>query len=138
MKKIFLLFLLSFTFAVSAQQGVNTFKIKREQNIVKAVFDNNDYKLVPIDKYGNPKENEFASFTLWIKEKRSTKKFVSGTGFMTPEMLQELKSLKKATKIFFTNIKVKEDDEHFADLPDIIDTWFPDCKNCSNKNNMGY
>ncbi len=138
MKKLLLLFLLSFVHTLPAQEGVNTFKIKREQKYVKAVFDNNDYKLVPIDRFGNPGENEFGGFTLWIKERKSTKKFVSSTSSMTPEMLKELKSLKKATKIFFTNIKVKEDDEHYSDLPDIIDTWFPDCKNCSNKSNMGY
>jgi hypothetical protein len=133
MKKLLLFFCL-FSLSASAQDPVNTFKIKRDQNLVKAVFDNVEYKLIPIDKYGNPRENEFASYTLWIKEKKATKKFVGYSNELTPEMLKELKSQKKAVKIFFTNIKVKSDDDHLVDLPDVIDTWFPDCKNCVKKN----
>lgn len=68
------------------------------------------------------------------KEKKSTKKFAGYSNTLTPEMLKELKSLKRATKIFFTNIKVNGDDEHLVDLPDVIDTWFPDCANCIKKN----
>jgi hypothetical protein len=137
MKKL-LLILFLFILKAHGQEGVNTFKIKREQNLVKCVFDNIDYKLTPIDKYGNPKENEIVSYNLWIKEKKSTKKFVGYSNTLTPEMLKELKTQKRAVKIFFTNIKVKTDDDHLADLPDVIDTWFPDCKNCSNKKDPGY
>lgn len=133
MKKLLLIFSL-FTLSVSAQEPVGTIKIKREQNLVKAVFDNVEYKLMAIDRFGNPQENTFASYTLWIKEKKSTKKFVGYSNTLTPEMLKELKSLKRATKIFFTNIKVNEDDAHMVDLPDVIDTWFPDCVNCVKKN----
>lgn len=132
MKKLLLIFSL-FTLSVSAQEPVGTIKIKREQNLVKAVFDNVEYKLMAIDRFGNPQENTFASYTLWIKEKKSTKKFVGYSSTLTPEMLKELKSLKRATKIFFTNIKVNGDDEHLVDLPDVIDTWFPDCTNCVKK-----
>ncbi|MBP9069093.1 MAG: hypothetical protein KBG47_06270 [Bacteroidia bacterium] len=133
MKKFILIFSL-FTLSVSAQEPVGTIKIKREQNLVKAVFDNVEYKLMAIDRFGNPQENTFASYTLWIKEKKSTKKFAGYSNTLTPEMLKELKSLKRATKIFFTNIKVNGDDEHLVDLPDVIDTWFPDCANCIKKN----
>ena len=133
MKKLILIFFL-FSLTVSAQEPVGTIKIKREQNLVKAVFDNVEYKLMAIDRFGNPQENTFASYTLWIKGKKSTKKFVGYSNTLTPEMLKELKSLKRATKIFFTNIKVNEDDAHLVDLPDVIDTWFPDCTNCVKKN----
>jgi len=132
MKKLILIFSL-FTLSVSAQEPVGTIKVKRDQNLVKAVFDNVEYKLMAIDRFGNPKENTFASYTLWIKEKKATKKFVGYSNTLTPEMLKELKSLKRATKIFFTNIKVNGDDEHLVDLPDVIDTWFPDCTNCIKK-----
>ena len=132
MKKLLLIFSL-FTLSVGAQEPVGTIKVKREQNLVKAVFDNVEYKLMAIDRFGNPKENTFASYTLWIKEKKSTKKFIGYSNTLTPEMLKELKSLKRATKIFFTNIKVNGDDDHLVDLPDVIDTWFPDCTNCIKK-----
>ena len=131
-KLLFIFFLFSFG-SMFAQEPVNTIKIKREQNLVKAVFDNVEYKLFAVDRFGNPRENSFASYTLWIKEKKDTKKFVGYSNELSPEMLKELRGLKKATKIFFTNIKVNGDDEHLVDLPDIIDTWFPDCKNCLKK-----
>ena len=132
MKKLLFIFSL-FTLSISAQEPVGIIKIKREQNLVKAVFDNTEYRLFAVDRFGNPRENSFASFTLWIKEKKDTKKFIGYSNELTPEMLKELKGLKKATKIFFTNIKVNGDDEHLVDLPDVIDTWFPDCKNCLKK-----
>jgi hypothetical protein len=132
MKKL-LLILFIFILKAYAQEPLGTIKIKREQNLVKCVFDNIEYKLTPIDKYGNPKENEIASYVLWIKEKKSTKKFAGYSNSLTPEMLKELRTQKRAVKIFFTNIKVKTDDDHLADMPDVIDTWFADCKNCSNR-----
>jgi hypothetical protein len=132
MKKLLFIFSL-LALCVNAQEPVGTFKIKREQNLVKAVFDNIEYKLIAIDRFGNPQENTFASYNLWIKEKRGMKKFVGYSNTLTPEMLKELKSVKKAVKIFFTNIKVNGDDEHLVDLTDVIDTWFPDCKNFVKK-----
>jgi hypothetical protein len=45
-------------------------------------------------------------------------------------MINLLKKQKKATKIFFTEVTVEEDDGHLARLPDVIDVWFPDCTNC--------
>lgn len=133
MKKLLFIFCLISAGVLNAQENIGTIKVKREQNLVKAVFDNTEYKLFAVDRFGNPRENEFASYTLWIKEKKSTKEFKGYSNTLTPEMLKELKSLKKATKIFFTNIKVEGDDDHLVDLPDIIDTWFPDCSNCLDK-----
>lgn len=133
MKKLLLIISLFSSGYISAQENVGTIKVKREQNLVKAVFDNTEYKLFAVDRFGNPRENEFVSYTLWIKEKKVTKEFKGFSNTLTPEMLKELKSLKKASKIFFTNIKVKGDDDHLVDLPDIIDTWFPDCSNCLQK-----
>lgn len=73
MKKFILIFSL-FTLSVSAQEPVGTIKIKREQNLVKAGFDNVEYKLMAIDRFGNPQENTFASYTLWIKKKKNQQK----------------------------------------------------------------
>ena len=48
-------------------------------------------------------------------------------------MTKELNKLKKAAKIFFTEIQVKDENDHLQKLPDVIDIWFPNCKNCDNK-----
>jgi len=132
MQKVILLLLFLFAAKINAQEPVQTIKIKREQNLVKVIFDNTEYRLFPIDRFGNPKDNEIVSYTLWIKANK-TIKLQGFSSTLTPEMLKELKKVKKATKIFFTQIKVKGDDEHLIDMPDIIDTWFPDCKNCIEK-----
>lgn len=130
MKKLLFIFLLFVSGKIISQENIGTIKVKREQNLVKAVFDNTEYKLFAVDRFGNPRENEFSSYSLWIKEKRTVKEFKGNSNTLTPDMLKELKSLKKATKIFFTNIMVRADDDHLVQLPDVIDTWFPDCSNC--------
>ncbi len=115
-----------------SQENIGTIKIKKEQNLVKVVFDNTEYRLFAIDRFGNPKENEIVSYMFWIKGSKNFK----AEGFsnkLTPEMIKELKKQKKAAKIFFTQIKVKTDEQHIIDMPDIIETWFPECRNCIEK-----
>ncbi len=136
--KLFLLklclavFLLTPSFNLKAQQP-NVIKVKKESDLVKAEFDNTELRLTVFDRFGNPKENQIASYKLWIKDKSDTKSFVGFSNSLSPEMIKELNKLKKASKIFFTDIQAKEDDEHLVKLPDVIDTWFPNCKNCDNK-----
>lgn len=129
------IFILLFLFInnVSNAQQPNVIKIKKESDLVKVVFDNVDLRLMPVDRFGNPRQNQVVSYKLWIKGKGETKMFEGFNNSLSPEMIKELNKLKKATKIFFTDINVKDDDEHALKLPDVIDTWFPDCKNCDNK-----
>lgn len=115
------------------QEEPTVIKVRKSHNLVKAVFDNTEYRLFAVDKFGNPKDNKIASYTLWIKEKKKVKSFQGYSNALTPEMLKELKKLKKATKIVFTGVKAETFETHFVDLPDIYDTWFPDCKNCLKK-----
>lgn len=116
----------SFTFF--AQDPVSI-KVRKEQNLVKVYFDNVELKLMPIDRFGNPRENKIVSYKLWIKGSKSNG--LSGyDNKLSREMISELKKQKKAAKIFFTEINVQDDEGHIIKLPDVIDTWFPDCKNC--------
>lgn len=131
MTRVFIFILLVCGMRINAQEPVQTIKVKREQNIVKAVFDNTEYRLFAVDRFGNPRENEIVSYSLWINGKGPELKGFSNV--LTPEMLKELRKHKKAVKLFFTKIKVKSDDDHLVDLPDVIEVWFPDCKNCLKK-----
>lgn len=115
--------------SLSAQEP-NVIKVKREQNLVKVYFDNTELKLTPVDRFGNPKDNKVVSYKLWIKGK--DKSFQGFTNQLSSEMAQALNKLKKATKIVFTEIKVEDDNGHLISLPDVYETWFPDCKNCGN------
>ena len=114
---------------VSAQQPT-VIKIKKESNLVKAVFDNTEFKLVVMDRFGNPKDNKIASYKLYIKTKKDTKEFTGYSNTLSAEMISYLNKLKKAAKLFFTEINVEEDDAHLTKLPDVIEQWFPNCQNC--------
>ncbi len=86
-----------------------------------------------IDRFGNPKENKIVSYKLWIRGKGNVQALQGYSNSLTPEMVQLLKKQRKAVKIFFTEISVQEDDGHMTKLPDVIDTWFPDCENCDKQ-----
>lgn len=116
-----------------AQEESETIKFKRESNLVKVVFDNTEPKLFVIDRFGNPRENRILSYKLYVKAKKETKEFEGFSNTLTGEMLNYLNKQKTATKIFFTEIIVEDEGGHPLKLPDVIDTWFPDCKNCEPK-----
>jgi len=130
-----LLFIFCFLLAGNTYkaQEPNVIKIKKESNLVKAVFDNVDLKLMAVDRFGNPRDNQITSYKLWIKGKGDAKGYQGFSNNLTPEMIKELNKLKRAAKIFFTEIQVKDENDHLQKLPDVIDTWFPNCKNCDNK-----
>lgn len=129
--KILLLVLCMFEAGLStAQDEPQTIKVKRESNLSKVVFDNTDLRLIVVDRFGNPRENQIVSYKLYIKEKRETKEFSGYSNALNGEMINYLNKLSKATKIFFTEINVKDDSDHLVKLPDVIDTWFPNCANC--------
>jgi hypothetical protein len=127
--RIFFLLFLS-AFLSRAQEDPQTIRIKRESNLSKAVFDNTEHKLIIVDRFGNPRENKVVSYKLWIKGKRGTEGFLGYSNNLNSEMLDYLKKQGKATKIFFTEVSVQDDDGHLVKLPDVIETWFPDCSNC--------
>ena len=114
-------------------QEPETIRFKKESNLVKAVFDNTDPKLFAVDRFGNPRENRILSYKLYVKTKKETKQFEGSSNTLSGEMLNYLNKLKSATKIFFTEITVEDEAGHPLKLPDVIDTWFPDCKNCEPK-----
>ena len=128
-KYLFLTFFLM-SFFSKAQDEPKTIKFKRESNLVKAVFDNTELRLLVIDRFGNPKENKIVSYKLWIKGKGDPIEFDGYNNSLNAEMIKSLKKQSKAVKIFFTEINAQEDDGHLIKLPDVIEVWFPDCKNC--------
>ncbi len=131
--KYLIVFCFLVTYGSAKAQEPNVIKIKKESNLVKAVFDNVDLRLMAVDRFGNPRDNQIVSYKLWIKGKGDAKGYQGYSNNLTPEMTKELNKLKKAAKIFFTEIQVKDENDHLQKLPDVIDTWFPNCKNCDNK-----
>lgn len=138
MKRHFLkaLLLIVFSFYSTASRAQDnepkTIRIKKESNLAKVIFDNTELRLIVVDRFGNPKENRIVSFKLWIKSKAATRELDGYTNNLTPDMHAALKKEKRATKLFFTDLMVQDDDGHLVKLPDVIDTWFPDCVNCED------
>lgn len=137
MKKARYLFLLAsvlFQFGNSFfGQEPKTIKVKKESNLSKAVFNNADLRLMVVDRFGNPKDNKIVSYKLYVQTKRETKEFMGFGNALNGEMIACLDKLPKATKIFFTEISAKDDEEHLTKLPDVIEVWFPECSNCDQK-----
>lgn len=112
------------------EEEPRTIKIKKESNLAKVVFDNTELRLMVVDRFGNPKDNKIAAYKLYVKGRKETEAFSGYSNQLNSEMINCLKKQNKATKIFFTGISVQDDDGHLVKLPDVIETWFPDCANC--------
>jgi hypothetical protein len=115
-----------------AQDEPQTIKVRKESNLVKAVFDNTELKLIVVDRFGNPRENKITSYKLYVKGRKDTEEFSGYSNSLNSEMIKCLNKQNKATKIFFTTIFAQDDDGHLVKLPDVIETWFPDCKSCES------
>ena len=115
--------------------GGGTIKVRKQQVLKKAEYDETEDKLIAIDVYGNPKTEAVASFELHFELKGKRQGYFSPNNKLTPEMMKALKAVKKATKVWFTKIKGSEADGHLVDLPDFDYMIFPKCKNCAGIKN---
>ncbi|MBL7932844.1 MAG: hypothetical protein JNL60_13125 [Bacteroidia bacterium] len=133
--KYYFLFILTFVSVITKAQDdePRVIKVKKESNLAKVVLDNTEGKLVVVDRFGNPKENRILSYKLYVKGKKSTEEFQGHTNRLNQEMISHLNKQSQASKLFFTEISVEDDNGHIVKLPDLIETWFPDCKNCDRK-----
>lgn len=129
-KLIFFFFLVCANLSNAQTNQPNTIKVKKESKLAKASFDNTVPALMVIDRYGNVVDNKIVSFKLYVKSKKETKEFSGFTKNLTGEMINYLNKTKSASKLFFSEIKVLDENEHLVDLPDLIEVWFPNCKNC--------
>lgn len=116
--------------AIGQEDEPQVIRVKKESNLAKVVLDNTEGKLVVVDRFGNPKENRILSYKLFVKGKRSTEEFEGHNNRLTPEVISHLNKQGQASKLFFTEIAVEDDNGHLVKLPDMIEVWFPDCRNC--------
>ncbi len=121
------LFLLG-AFPVSAQtESENTIKVRKVEQLVKAEYDNTNYKLTAVDRFGNLKENAVQSFEIHYTLRGERHKYISYSNQLTDEMLKNLGKIKEAQEIYFTNIKAEDDNGHLIQLPELPYMHFPDC-----------
>jgi hypothetical protein len=128
-KSLLLLFLLIFPGIQYAQDEPATIKVVRQSNLAKAAYDNVEYKLTAIDKYGNVVDHAIKSFEIhYLEKKKKVKIFRSSGESLTPEMLEDFNKLKEAKKVFFTQIMAEDEYGNVVRLPDVIEVQFPICK----------
>jgi len=128
--RVFILLSIVFCGTELFSQQPKTIKVRKESSLAKAVFDNTELTLMVIDRFGNPKDNKVVSYKLYVKTKKETKEFSGFSNRLNPDIVSYLNKLKQSAKLFFTDILVKDDDEHLLQLPDVIEQWFPNCANC--------
>lgn len=129
-KQLFIIILLLAAISpVFSQEEPQKITIRKESNLAKASYDNLEFKLTAQDKYGNVVNHAVKSFELHYRiSNKKIKMMISYSESLTPEMLNELKKLKEAKKIFFTKIMAEDEFGNAVRLPDVIEIQFPDCK----------
>ena len=121
-------FLIFFYNKISLAQEPQIIRVKKELNLKKVVFDNSEFRLMVIDRFGNPRENKIASYQLDINMPNETKIFFGFGNSLSQEMLNYLYKLDKAAYMFFIKIMVYDEDEHLINLPDFKEEWVPALK----------
>ena len=111
-------------------EGVKNIKVKKETLFVKATFDDTEFKVIALDRYGNPHEQAIKSFSIFYKDgKTAYEAPVVGNTFPQKTITFLTKKKPTATKICLTKLKAEDKDGHIEDLPDLCDiVIFPDCK----------
>ncbi len=129
------LYLISFIAVSQEKEDIKSIKIEKEKQYLKAVFDETEFKVIAIDKYGNPYPEAIKSFCVFYKEdKTSYQAPIIGNTFPKKTIDFLTKKKKFATKICLTNLKAEDKNGHLEDLPDLCDiVIFPDCKKVNHK-----
>ncbi len=129
MAKILIILFFIFGSFVSFSQEPATITVKKQSDLAKATYDNVEYKLIAMDRFGNMVDHSIKSFELhYVEKKKKLRVFKSYSETLTPEMLSEFKKLKEAKKIFFTKIMAEDEFGNLVRLPDVIEMQFPECK----------
>ena len=127
-KGLIILFLLISSFAGFSQEPA-TITVKKQSDLAKAAYDNVEFKLIAMDRFGNLVNHAIKSFEIhYVEKKKKLKIMKSYSENLTPEMLEDFKKLKEAKKIFFTQILAEDEFGNLIRLPDVIEVQFPECK----------
>lgn len=121
--------LLFSTFCFS--QEVEKIKIKKEDPFFKAEFDEANYKVIALDKYGNPYENVVKSFKITFQDTQGhfENKVVGNT--FPDKTIKYLKKRTRVTNLCLKEIVAEDAEGHVQTLPDKCGVLiYPDCKNC--------
>ena len=131
-----ILFLYLFSFSAFSQEneGVKSIKVKKESFFVKAAFDEGEYKVVALDRYGNPHEKAIKSFSIVYSDGKTAYEALVVGNVFPDKTIRFLTKKATATKICLTNLVAAGEDGHEEKLPDLCDIIiFPVCKKVHKK-----
>lgn len=119
MKKLLPILILLFSLLTgSAQEPTKgTIRVKKKGKVHSVIFDNVNNRLIGKDVYGNIMDSAVVAFDVMITIKGiAYSESVAGTT-LSPLMQNRIDRIDGDTKLFFTNIKVKEKNGNYLDWP---------------------
>jgi hypothetical protein len=124
------LYLLSSTNGIG-QEDVEKIKVKKENPFVRAEFDETNYKVIALDKYGNPHENVVKSFVVTFQDTKGHYKTAIVGNTFPDKTIKYLKKREKVTNLCLREIVAEDSEGHIQNVPDKCGVLiYPDCKNC--------
>lgn len=107
--------------SLCAQQDTNqykgTIKVKKKGDVVKVVFDNLNYRLVGIDRYGNVLDTAVVEYNVSVTV-RGIYYTANITGsFLSSNITNALDRCDSPTKVYFDKIKVRNKEGILFDMP---------------------
>ena len=113
-------------------QEIEKIKIAKEDPFYKADFDETEYKVFALDKYGNPYMDVVKSFKITFQDSKGHfESAVVGNTFPRKTINYLTKGRTRATNICLKEIVAEDKDGHVQKLPDKCGVLiYPDCKNC--------
>lgn len=128
---LFSVFCLLPSFAFS-QEPPEKIRIEKEETFLKAEFDDVNYKVIALDKYGNPYEDAVKSFVITFQDSKGHfRSEVTGNTFPKKTINYLTKGRDKATNVCLREIVAEDKEGHIQKLPDHCGVLiYPDCKNC--------
>lgn len=101
----------------NTEPHTGTIKVQKKGHIVKAVFDDVNYRLVGIDQYGNILDTAILEFEMATTIRGLFHSEKTSSPFLSKTMQEELGRCDRTSKIFFDKIKAKEKDGTIITLP---------------------
>jgi len=110
-------------------------KIQKEDPFYLAEFDETNYKVIALDKYGNPHENVVKSFVITFQDtKGHFKSAVVGNTFPKNTIKYLTKERKTVTNLCLREIVAQDEEGHIQTLPDKCGILiYPKCKGCKTR-----
>ncbi|MGQ0828563.1 MAG: hypothetical protein ACT4ON_09230 [Bacteroidota bacterium] len=120
MKKItFILFILTFTLTLSAQEEEHkgTIKVEKKGQLQKIIFDNVNYRLIGIDQYGNILDSAVVEFQMSVTINGIFYSEKAAGPTLTYQMQELIRKCDTSPILFFENIKARNKKGTLVNMP---------------------